>query len=246
MIDIFLHFNYDLRQLWYDSENASGEAVEQFPSSVKPRSGVVPLTERNNEQWIKALSQPGPSRETALKDLRALLVRGLGFALAKHHVDKSQTEDFVQEALIKILNSYDSFRGESRFTTWAQTVAVRVAFTEMRRLRWRDVSLDQMVESTEFDPDALVDRSAGPEKQALQEMILKLTRKIINEELTEKQRQALAPDLVKGIPQEEVARRTGTNRNAYYKMMYDARQKLKKSLLSRGLTREQIQNAFDL
>ena len=204
------------------------------------------MSERSNEQWTKALSQPGPQQETTLKDLRALLVRGLGYALAKHQVDKSQVEDFVQEALIKILNSYDSFRGESRFTTWAQTVAVHVTFTEMRRLRWRDVSLDQMVESTEFDPDFLIDRSASPEKQAMQEMILKLTHKIINEELTEKQRQALVPDLVTGVNQEEIARRLGTNRNAFYKLMYDARQKLKKGLLSQGLTMEQVQRAFDL
>jgi len=174
------------------------------------------------------------------------LVRGLGFALAKNNVDKSQIEDFVQEALIKILHSYDTFRGESKFTTWAQTIAVRVAFTEMRRLRWRDLSLDQMVETTEFNPDQIVDRSAGPEKQALQESILKTMHKVIDEELTEKQRQALVPDLVKQINQEEVARRLGTNRNALYKLVYDARQKLKKGLLAQGLTAQQIQQAFDL
>lgn len=204
------------------------------------------MIERNNEQWLKVFKEPGSGREMALKDLRALLVRGLGFALAKNKVDKSQIEDFVQEALIKILNSYDTFRGESKFTTWAQTIAVRVAFTEMRRLRWRDLSLDQMVETTEFNPEQIVDRSAGPEKQALQESILRTMHKVIDEELTEKQRQALVPDLVRGVNQEEIARRLGTNRNALYKLVYDARQKLKKGMLSHGLTAEQIQQTFDL
>jgi RNA polymerase sigma-70 factor (ECF subfamily) len=204
------------------------------------------LVERSNEKWLKALSQPGLQQETALKDLRALLVRGLGFALAKYGVDKTQIEDFVQEALIKILKSYGSFRGESRFTTWAQMIALRIAFTEMRRARWRDLSLDQMVESTEFDPDSLVDRFADPERQAWQEIILKTMHKIIQDDLTEKQRQALVPDLVKHINQEEIARRLGTNRNALYKLIHDARQKLKRGLLSKGLTSEQIHRAFDL
>ncbi len=205
------------------------------------------MVERSNDQWVKDLRQAGPQQEVALNDLRAWLIRGLSSALAKRgDVDPSHLEDFVQEALLKILNGLHAFRGESRFTTWAQSIAIRVAFTEMRRLRWRDVSLDQMIESTEFDPDSVVDHSAGPEKQAIQEIILKTTRRIIDEELTEKQRQALVADLVRSVPQEEMARRLGTNRNAFYKLMYDARQKLKKGLLSRGFSPEHIRSAFDL
>jgi RNA polymerase sigma-70 factor (ECF subfamily) len=205
------------------------------------------LVERSNDQWVQDLRHAGLPQEDALSDLRALLIRGLGLALAKRgDVDQSHLEDFVQEALLKILNGLHAFRGESRFTTWAQSIAIRVAFTEMRRFRWRDISLDQMIESTEFDPDFMVDRSAGPEKQAIQEIILKATRHVIDQELTEKQRQALVADLVRSVPQEELARRLGTNRNAFYKLMYDARQKLKKGLLSRGFSPNDIRSAFDL
>ncbi|MDH4136346.1 MAG: hypothetical protein OEW09_06480, partial [Anaerolineae bacterium] len=61
---------------------------------------------------------------------------------------------------VKILDGLDSFRGESRFTTWAQKIAVRVAFTELRRHRWRDVSLDEMTGSPEADPSTALRR--GP------------------------------------------------------------------------------------
>ena len=92
------------------------------------------MIERTNQEWLAALR--GPGRDEALADLRALLVRGLGYALAGHpNVDDSALEDFAQDALLKILAGLDSFRGESRFTTWAQKIAVRVALTELRRHR---------------------------------------------------------------------------------------------------------------
>ena len=99
-----------------------------------------PIEERNNEEWLAALR--GPEKEAALGDLRGLLVRGLRAALhGRVGGVEPSVEDFVQEALLKILDNLDSFRGESRFTVWAQKICVRTAFAEMRRSRWRDVSL---------------------------------------------------------------------------------------------------------
>lgn len=217
------------------------------PQTVEIQGREASLIERTNEQWIKALSQPGPQRDKSLADLRTFLVRGLRHALDKRAgVDAAQIEDFVQDALLRILDGLSSFRGESRFTTWAQTIAVRVAFTELRRLRWRDVSLDQMIEDTKFDPESMVDPSAGPEKQARQEMILKIMHKIVNEELTDRQRQAFVAELQQGVSLEEIARRMGTNRNALYKLMHDARKRLKEGLLGAGLLPEDVRSTFDL
>ncbi len=204
--------------------------------------------ERSNEQWLTELSHSGSRQEAALADLRKLLVKGLRYALSKHQgVDASLVEDFAQDALIKILAKLDSFRGESRFTTWAQTIAVREAFTELRRRRWKDVSLDKMVEGDlEFEPDALIDRSAGPEKQARQEMLLKILHRVINEELTEKQRQGIIAEMLNQVPQEEIARQMGTNRNAFYKLIHDARKKLRQGLLNAGVTPEEVRATFDI
>jgi len=231
------------------------------------------MTERTNQEWLDALR--GPGRDEALADLRALLVRGLGYALAGYpSVDDSILEDFAQDALLKILDGLDSFRGESRFTTWAQKIAVRVAFTELRRHRWRDVSLDEMIGSREADPstplrtgpstalrrgpstgsgrssgprfipDTLADPSAGPEQQAIQRMLLSTLRRIIATELTDKQRQALVAVRIHGVPLEEVARRMGTNRNALYKLLHDARQRLKKRMMAEGLSPQEMLAAF--
>jgi RNA polymerase sigma-70 factor (ECF subfamily) len=203
------------------------------------------MVERTNAAWLAELQ--GPERDEALADLRAFLVRGLGFALSnRSDVDDQILEDFAQDALLKILKALDSFRGESRFTTWAQKIAVNVAFTELRRLRWQDTSLDQLTEglSLDFVPDMLVDRAAGPDQQAAQRIFFETLQRLIATELTDRQRQALVAVRIQGMPLEEVARRLGTNRNALYKLLYDARQRLKKKMEEEGLSAEDVLAAF--
>jgi RNA polymerase sigma-70 factor (ECF subfamily) len=206
------------------------------------------LAKRSNEEWITTLSQPGPQFDEALEDLRVLLVRGLGYALSSRaDVDDAALEDFAQDALLKILPALDTFRGESHFTTWAQKIAVRVAYTEMRRHRWRDVSLDEMTDfpDSDFVPSLMADPSAGPEQQAIQSAVLQTMQRVIEEELTDKQRQALTAVKIEGMPLEEVARRMGTNRNALYKLLHDARQRLKTQLVAEGLSPDEILAAFE-
>ena len=205
------------------------------------------MTERTNEEWMAALQ--GPEQAEALADLRAFLVRGLRYALAnRSDVDEQIREDFAQDALLKILNALDTFRGESRFTTWAQKIAVNVTFTELRRRRWQDTSLEAVTEgmSLDFVPDMLIDRSAGPDQQAVQSAFLETLRRLIATELTEKQRQALIAVRIQGMPLEEVASRMGTNRNAMYKLLHDARQRLKKKMEEEGLSPQDVLAAFSL
>jgi RNA polymerase sigma-70 factor (ECF subfamily) len=205
------------------------------------------LVERSNEEWIAALSQPGPQRDAALEDLRLLLVRGLGYALGdRSNLQESDLEDFAQDALLKILAGLDSFRGESRFTTWAHKIAVRVAFTELRRRRWRDVSLDGLKESKgiDFIPDNVDDPTIGPEQQAMRRIILSTLRRLIQEDLTNRQRQAMTA-VLSGMPLEEVARRMDTNRNALYKLLHDARQRLQKGMIDEGLSSQDVLSTFE-
>lgn len=203
--------------------------------------------DRTNDQWLNALKQPGAQRDVALADLREHLLKGLRYALSgRNGVDASTLEDFAQEALLRILNKLDTFRGESKFTTWAQTVAVRVAFSQLRRRHWQDTSLDQMVEDTHFDPAENVDPTRQAHQQAQQEKVLNIMHQVINEQLTDKQRQALVAEFQHGVPLEVLAERMKTNRNALYKLLFDARHKLKKGLLASGLTAEEVRSAFDL
>lgn len=202
-----------------------------------------------NQEWVAALRHP--VSEEALTDLRALLVRGLKATLSsrvEHEVD-ALAEDFAQEALLRILDNLDTFRGESRFTTWAQKIAVHVAFTELRRRRWKDVSLQELLETPEGDeltPAFLSDPNATPEADATQSDLMAIVLNIIETELTPRQRTALLAVMHGGMPLDEVAERMQTNRNALYKLIHDARQRLQTSLEQRaGITAAELLAVFE-
>jgi len=199
--------------------------------------------ERNNQQWLLELSEAGAKRDAALEDLRGFLARGLRQALPGH---ETQVDDFVQEALIKCLDKIKLFRSESRFTTWALTIAVRVAFTEMRRRRWKDVSLDEMIEVSNFNPASLLNECDNIEKRMLLDKIVNTLYDTINKKLTEKQRQTVFAELIHEAPLEEIARRMGTTRNALYKVSHDARRRLRRALTEAGVSGDDVRFALDL
>jgi RNA polymerase sigma-70 factor (ECF subfamily) len=202
---------------------------------------------RTNEEWLRDLR--GENQDQAIADLRRILKRGLIYSLSSRiKTDlEHQVEDFVQDAILRILDKLDTFRGESKFTTWAQKVAVRVAFTEMRRKRWKDVSIEDLIpeESGDYTPIVLSDPSADPEQRATQESMLRMIDQILEEELTERQRSAILAIIHGGMPLEEVARRMDTNRNALYKLLHDARKQMRNRMLEKGFTADEVLAVFE-
>src|SRR5215210_257420 len=196
---------------------------------------------RTNEQWLTELRGPNPNG--ALADLYDVLVRGLRAALGGRA--EANIEDFAQEALLKITNNLDSFRGESRFTTWAKKIAMNVALTELKRRRWRDVSLQDLLARRTATGRGLADPQLSPEQVAFQNMVLAELRGIIDKELTDRQREAIVAEILEGMPIAEVARRMGTNQNALYKLLHDARKKLKLRMEVVGLPPQEVLAAFD-
>ena len=124
---------------------------------------------RTNDEWVEDLREPGQRREAALDDLRQVLANGLTRGLVGQ-VDTAAPEfdalvdDFVQEALLKVLDNLESFAGRSLFTTWANKIALNLGLTELRRKRWRDSSLDQLTqtEDGDFTPSFMADLSPRP------------------------------------------------------------------------------------
>ncbi|MEM6798955.1 MAG: sigma-70 family RNA polymerase sigma factor [Planctomycetota bacterium] len=201
--------------------------------------------ERDNATWTADLRDVGDRQQAALADLRRALVTGLLKALRGKADADAFFEDMAQEAVLKVLDKLDTFRGESKFTSWAMTIAVRTAITELRRRRWSEVSLDQMASGDDVaKPLEPADIEAGPEQKTERKAILSALDEAIRDSLTDRQRQTLLAELG-GMPQEEIARRSGSNRNAIYKMMHDARKRLKTSLKSGGYSSVDIRVAFD-
>lgn len=207
------------------------------------------MRKRSNEDWLNDLNSNDQS--DALEDLRVILIKGLRYALSGRFVNdnlEALIEDFVQEALIRILNNLSTFRGESKFTTWAQKITIRVAYSELRRQRWKDISLEDLLpeDSVDFTPTVLADKGPNPEQRTSQQMMLEIAHRLVNEELTEKQRMAMHAIMAGDMPMEEVARKMGTNRNALYKLIHDARKRLQTKLLEEGLTPQELLSVFDV
>lgn len=216
--------------------------------------------ERANEQWFDELSQSGtPAQAAALDDLRHYLQRGIFYYLSRERSDLAalsseelaqMAEDFSQDATLRILDNLHSFRGDSRFTTWAMKIGTRTAISELRRARYKDFSLDELNANGELivglDNTANThQRPVSPEKVTEQQDVLRIIADALDEALTERQRTALEAVTLQGISMDIVAEQMGTNRNALYKLLHDARKKLRTHLEAQGVALNYIMDLFE-
>ncbi len=210
------------------------------------------MTTRTNKEWLSDLKNNGAAREAALADLREIVQHGLPYALSRwlspdDPLFPPLVEEVTQETLLRVLDQLNTFEGRSMFTTWVHKIAVRIALTELRRKCWQDASLDELVdrEDSPAPPRLMADKQANPEESAERADMLARIGRILDQELTPKQRQALVLLSIQDIPLEEAARRLKTNRNALYKLLHDARLRLKRRLSSEGLTPQEVLAAFE-
>ncbi|MCG8449405.1 MAG: sigma-70 family RNA polymerase sigma factor [Pirellulales bacterium] len=189
------------------------------------------------QQWIARLTGEEPVCSDALTELRELLLARLQKSF-RNRPDLSSgfLEDIVQESLLKILNNLEQFEGRSQFLTWATTIAVRTTFSELRKKQWKDVSLEQLLTDTREPGSLSMEQKAASDQKDLEEAMYQ----VIRERLSPKQRDALLAEL-KGMPLEEIARKTSSTRNAVYKLTHDARKQLKKRLEEVGYSSQDWQ-----
>jgi RNA polymerase sigma-70 factor (ECF subfamily) len=209
-------------------------------------------TNRTNDEWVMDLSAPGPVQEAALADLRRIVARGLPYALSKWLSPSDPqldalVEESTQETLLRVLSHIHTFEGRSKFTTWVHKIAVRIAITELRRKRWMDTSLDDLLEGDGAmeSLSLMAEPKPSPEITTEQTELMAQVERLISEELTEKQRNAIVAIRIHGMPVEEVARRMGMNRNALYKLIHDARLRLKERLEETGMSVEELLATFE-
>ncbi|MCL4256639.1 MAG: sigma-70 family RNA polymerase sigma factor [Anaerolineae bacterium] len=212
--------------------------------------------QRTNEQWIADLTHSSDKQAEALEDLRTRLKRSILYYLSQERSDlrglslqelEQMADDLAQDATLRIIDNIKNFRGESLFTTWANRIAIRVAISDLRRARYKDFSLDDMTAEGDLPPSKAVDNNDNPTPEESVERgdVLTKINKALEEALTERQYQAIAAIALKGIPMDIVAEQMGTNRNALYKLLHDARKKLRAHLESQGLSMNYMLGLFE-
>jgi len=210
------------------------------------------VTTRTNTEWLAALRETGQSQESAVKELRQLLRRAIFSFLSRKgatnaagpsHDHDDLAEDCAQESALLIQSKLDQFRGDSQFTTWAYSIAIRVTLNELRRRRWQTSAIEA-AHLGDAMPHWPID-NPGPERSLEQQQAWAILTELIETALTPLQRKALIAHAFQEMPLDLVAEWLGTNRNNLYKLIHDARKRLQAALLSRGVTHRELIAIFD-
>jgi RNA polymerase sigma-70 factor, ECF subfamily len=211
--------------------------VERRVTAVDPTFAATPTS----SEWLEALRGVGSDHEQAVERLHELLLGAARFEVSRRRVALSyvrgeELEDIAtqaaNDALVAVLRKLDSYRGESRFTTWAYKFALLEAGVRLRRRVWqeREVVLD----------DQGWMRFAGdmnaPEERTEAKELIDAIRDAITSSLTSHQREVLVALTLNGIPIDVLGERLNTTRGALYKTLHDARAKLRKAIADQGLS----------
>ena len=148
--------------------------------------------------------------------------------------NREDAQDMAQEAFLKAYNSLDSFRGDSKFSSWLYRIVSNVCLDFKRRQGRRPSSSltveDDEGETLELD---IADESQSPE--ALLER--KLTREAVRrglQELPDEQRQILLLREIQGMSYEEIGEAMGLEEGTVKSRIFRARKKLCAFLLQDG------------
>lgn len=206
-------------------------------SGSRSISTVDAAADPESDEWISSLAAPHP--EQAQERLHALLLRVARAEVYRRapqlRVSGPELDDLAHQAaadaLLAVVAKRDQFRGESRFTTWAYRFVILEVSTKIGRHFWQNPSVPLESEDWERLPDRL---GFDPVSESETREIVAVVRKAVDEELTGHQRRVFHALVLDGIPLDALALELGSNRNAIYKTLFDARRKLRAALVANG------------
>lgn len=193
----------------------------------------------DDDELYSLIKGEGATREQAISQLRSILLRGLSKSLNNRYGKPFNAEDIVQEALMKVLNSLDQYEGRSKFVTWAMTVATRIGISALRRKYHQDVSMEPFSSTDGYSMHIAITDEPSLSNSESRSKIFSVLQNLIDTELTDKQRLATRAFL-SDFATDEIAEQMQMNRNAVYKLIHDARQRLRDGFERAGLTGEVI------
>jgi RNA polymerase sigma-70 factor (ECF subfamily) len=200
-------------------------------SALAPTSGL--------EEWHLDLHAHGARRDEAVERLHGLLLRAARFEVFRRRGSLPQlsaveldelAQDAADDAAVSVLRRLGDFRGESSFRTWAYKFALLEAAVKVRRRAWRDREVTLEPEHWE----SLAHVGPGPDEDVESGALLEAVRDGIRTALTPRQRLVLVSVVLEGVPIDVLAERLGSNRNALYKMLHDARRRLRAHVTAAG------------
>jgi RNA polymerase sigma-70 factor (ECF subfamily) len=217
--------------------------IESGTSPAMVTSVPLPALDAESVEWLGSLRAHGVARDDAIVRLHDLLLRAARFEINRRraafaHVRGDDLDDLAHQsaddALVAVLAKLETFRGQSRFTTWAYKFALLESAVNLRRRAWQGREVPLPAENWE----RLIAPGQTPESDRHTAEMLELLSHAIRTELTPHQRDVLVATTLNGVPIDVLAERLNTTRGALYKALHDARQKLRRRLAARGFAIE--------
>jgi RNA polymerase sigma-70 factor, ECF subfamily len=190
-------------------------------------------------EWVRVLSAAGPEHDAAVVRLHAALL-GVARAELRRRAARSglagpELDDLAYQAaadcVVAVVAKIGQFRGESRFITWAYRFVIFDVATKLGRHFWREPRAAMESEDWEGLPDRLGFDAA---RQAEWRDLITALRRAVDEELTPHQRRIFVEIVLRDVPLDALVVKLGSNRNAIYKSLFDARRKLRRALAANG------------
>src|SRR6201995_591438 len=196
------------------------------------------------DEWVAALGGDGTKRDEAVPRLPGVLVRVARSELHRRHgqlnVSGPELDDLAHQAaadaMLAVMAKLDQFRGESKFTTWAYKFVMFEVSAKVGRHFGRTPPVALTTEDWDRLPDRFGFGRAGESERG---DFVRAVRRAVQEDLTEHQRQIFVTLVLDGVPLDALAEKLGSSRNAIYKTMFDARRKLRASLVANGYLQDE-------
>jgi RNA polymerase sigma-70 factor (ECF subfamily) len=216
--------------------------TDPLASTTSLVTGPPAALDAESVAWIDSL-RGGPGRDDAIARLHELLLKAARYEISRRRLALSHLrgDDFddlahqsADDALVAVLAKLDTFRGQSRFTTWAYKFALLEAGVNLRRRAWQGREVPLPAENWE----RLIAPGQTPDRNTETSELVELLSEAIKTDLTPHQREVLIATTLNGVPIDVLAERLNTTRGALYKALHDARQKLRSRLTARGFAIE--------
>ena len=208
-------------------------------TSERDVDGVPVNLDEDSARWVDDLGSDGRGRDAAITRLHEMLLRVARNELRRRgsvlRISGPELDDLAYQAaadaVVAITAKLSTFRGESRFTTWAYRFVILEVSSKVGRHFWRHPSVSVDVEQWDQLPDRFgVDPARVPESHELAAEI----RRAVDEDLTDWQRRVFVAIVLQEIPLDALVVELASTRNAIYKTLFDARRKLRAVLAANG------------
>jgi RNA polymerase sigma-70 factor (ECF subfamily) len=208
---------------------------------IDRETGTSAGPDAQSRAWIADLRTSGRQGDEAVARLHELLLRAARFEVHRRrttmpHLRGNDFDDVAMQsaddALVKVLSKLDSYRGDSKFTTWAYKFALLEAAVNVQRRAWQGREVPLEPETWSF----FSAKAPSPQSRAECGELFEVLQDAISNELTPHQREVLVATTMDGVPIDVLAERLNSTRGALYKTLHDARHKLRKHLTTQGLS----------